>query len=126
MDPTTIPNTENNIFFTKHQKNGLLYHGGQSGSAIQQTGGGQPRFPSCNGVERREREGPLEDELQPDNPDEEMRLLGDQIVAVVLRVPALELQEEGRKEVLREAGLGVEERRGDGDDEEEHEEHNVD
>lgn len=101
------------------------YHGSESGNTIDERCGFNPRFAGGNAVDRGDCEGPLEENLEPNNADEEMRLVGDEIIAVIAGVFGLEIYQQGREEVEREAGLGVDERNHDGDEEEEEEEQNV-
>ena len=67
------------------------YHGGGSGDAGHEGGGGGPRAAGEDAVDVGEREGPEEGDLDPDDADEEVRLLGHEVVAVRLAVPLLEL-----------------------------------
>lgn len=64
-------------------------------------------------------------DLEPYEADEEVRLLRDKVIAVLAAVPGIELKEDVGEPGGGEAGLGVEQRCGDGDDEEDKEQHSV-
>lgn len=98
------------------------YHGAASGGAIHQAGGGVPAAASREAVDIGDGERPLEEELPQDGAFEEAGLLQGEVVAVPGGVPEVEADERGWEPVGGEAGLGVEERGGDGDDEEVEEE----
>lgn len=71
----------------------MIYHGSEGGGPIEQAGSANPRFSRGNPVERDDRERPGEEELKPDQPDKEMWLLRNQIVAVFFSVPGLEVHQ---------------------------------
>lgn len=93
------------------------YNGSASANSSHERGGLRPAPIFRNPIHIRHAQRPEKDDLDPDQTDEEQRLLRDEIVAVEIRVPSLEIKERRREEVGGEARLRVEQRRGDGDHE---------
>lgn len=89
----------------------MSYHGGEGGDAGDEGGGGGPAAAGEDAVEGGEGERPEEGELEPDEPPEEARGAGHEVVAELAGVPPLEGDERRREEVAREHGLRVDQRR---------------
>lgn len=99
-----------------------VYHRSRSGDPIKQAGGVEPRLSSCNPIKTGDSQRPLKKKLNPYKPNKEMGLLRNQIVPIFTSVPALNINQNGRKYVSRKTSLRIDKWCCQGNDKKEYEE----
>lgn len=61
----------------------------------------QPRLGTQNAIEIKKCKGPLKEELKPNDPNEEMRLLDNKVITILIGIPILEVNQKVWEETSR-------------------------